>query len=469
MKDKLLGIRSTMHYTDKEEQQDKLFQDISRMLFIASAMIGEVGGEEEMFDAINRIEILPQFLGIEAGEHTTCLRPGCKFKTHANFFKSSENDIWLYKCPCCQTGEETITLAEFILEVFRRKYPNCSHRTIVQLIRRTFDVDFSKPFYKEIERRTSYNLDKLVNTEKDSYLHTLVRKRKLAEFYEEYSKIALMYTGEDNFDYSFYASRGAILEYFNEVKSQSKSNAIVEKINLLSDLGFIKKIQFDDIPLEFREKARYKENKETWSKDVSAYKTETITEEQLVQAEEIAKAVICNKIYRNKVSLEETISETCSFTKEEEQFLNRANKAIEDELNTKGYIALSSLVSKIDKKGKYYKKDEKEKLFNLLEDRIMLEANLKKIKATATNKKKYNMKRVKDKETILIRSDKKLEIAPRVRVKESIRKAKKKKSEKIIAKKKKAKAPTIVRTYIDGGCTMALMSDGTIDMIDIPF
>lgn len=463
----LLEKRAKITQEQKQQQQQQLFQNIARLLVISSAKIMNVSGEREMFDAINRLEHVEKFLQIEAGEHGACLRPGCNHKTHANLYKSEDDQIWLYRCPCCQSEKEVITFAELVIEVYKAQYPQLSHRSIVQAIRRAFDVDFSSDFYKGIAERVNYNMGVLNNAQDGSYLQKLIKKRKLDEFYEAYGEIAMKYAQEDNYDYSFYASRSAVLEHFKTTERKHRSNAVVEKINLLTDLGFISRIAFEDIPYEYRKNAKFKAvDAEIWFKDASAYQLNYITEEQLVKAEEYSKAIICNKIYRNKVSLEETINETCSFTKDEAKFLDRANKAIDDELKSKGYIALSSVVAKIDKKGKYYKKADKEKFFELLEDRILLEANVKKIKATESNKKLYNMKRVKDKEVILVKSDKESGVSDRIIVETSVRKAKQEKSESIKAKKQ---TPKVVETWFEGGCEMALLSNGEIDMIDIPF
>lgn len=482
MRDNLPEIKSTVSIEEKERQLDNLFNLVVRMLVVEGHKVKAVEGEAEMFDIINRLDI-DMALNIVAGEHMPCVRPGCHYKTHANFFRASDSKIWLYTCPCCKAGVETISLAELVIELFKYKYPQCNHRTIVRLIRKAFDANFVSEFYVETNNRLQYNLEILRNVDKDSYLGKLIKKRRLEELLEDYSEIAQMYLLEDNaYDFSFYASRKILLEYFRDMKHTSKSNAIVEKVNLLADMGFITKITGDEIPQEMRKKVKVKDDVDFFVKDVSVYQVRRITEEQLQQAEEYAKAVITNKIYRNKVSIQKSIDEACSFTKEEELFLNRANKAIEAELKSKGYIALSTLASKIDKKSKYYKKAEKDALLELLLDRVLLEANVRKIKATETNKAKYNMKRVKAGEVILVRSDKLVEVSPRIRVAESVRVAKKVKSDKIITKKKRKEIfknnPSatlgeleglkLVRTWKENGYIYREYDNGEIEE-DIPF
>ncbi|MCI7208531.1 MAG: hypothetical protein MSA15_21370 [Clostridium sp.] len=483
MVEKLYANRKEATYHTKYMQQEELFQKVLKMLVFEGNKLGEVDGEKEMFDAINRLDI-EMFLGVKEGQHGACLRPDCNFLSHANFFKATDSQIWLYSCPCCQAGAETITFSELVVELFKAKYPSCNHRTIVRLIRKAFNLDFVSDFYAETEQRLNYNMQKLREVDKKSELGKLIKSRRLEEFLEDYNEIAITYATEgEKYNYSFYASRSIILEYFKDIKKQAKGNSIMEKLNLMAELGFITRLQSDEIPSVLKRKIKYRKDKEEyWIKDVSVYQVNRITDEQLAQAEVYAKAIRSNKIYRNKVSLDESIKETCSFTKKEISFLNRANKDINKELDEKGYIALSSVISKIDKKCRFYKRQEKEQLYNLLEDRILLEANVKKIKATETNKKKYNMKRVVDRETILIKSDKVVEISERIVVEESVREAKKQKSEEAKKKlsksnkvkprknKKQSKEPVVVKTYIDSyGNTNVVYEDGSEDTIDIPF
>lgn len=482
MSERLYENRKEATYHTKNMQQEEFFQKILKILVFRGNKIKEVEGEKEMFDAINRLDI-EVYLGIKKGVHGPCLRPECNFLSHANFFKASDSQIWLYTCPCCQAGVETITFADLILELFRSKYPSCNHRTIVRLIRKAFNLDFVSEFYAEAEQRLRYNMEQLRKVDKKSELGKLIKSRRLEEFLEDYNEIAITYLREDGeYGYSFYASRSIILQYFQDIKKETKGNSIMEKLNLMVDLGFITRLETDEVPSELKRKVNYRKfvNEEYWLKDVAVYQVNRITDEQLKQAEVYAKAIRANKLYRNKVSLDETIRNACSFTKEEISFLKKANKDINKELEDKGYIALSSVISKIDKKCRFYKKQDKERLYNLLEDRILLEANVKKIKATETNKKKYNMKRVVDRETILVKSDKVVEISERILVEESVREAKKQKTEQIREKlskskkkprkKKTSKEPVVVREFLDEYGNPAVEYDnGDIDTIDIPF
>ena len=205
MNEKLLGIRKTLTYEAKEKQQEELFSNISRMLFLASFNIDEVEDENDMFDIINKLEGIEDFLKINK-KHIACLNPDCNYATHARFFRATDTGIWLHYCPCCQGEKEAITLAELVLKVFKAKYPKCNHKTIVQLIKRTFSVEYSSEFHREMSKRIDYNLDKMNELDNKSNLAKLIKKRRLDKFYGAFGDIAVMYSEPEN-DYSFYASR----------------------------------------------------------------------------------------------------------------------------------------------------------------------------------------------------------------------------------------------------------------------
>lgn len=371
--------------------------------------------DEDIKNYINKKIDVSSYFGTENGHGMNCLRVSCNNSTGANFYKYK--GITLYKCHWgCNCVNETISLFELILEVFKQQYKIMDYNIIMYKIKLMFNRNYTSIFYEEYSQIVEHNREMINNLHHRKYLYRLFKKRNLMDLYIDFTELALIYMREDaEIPYSFYCSNMVIKRTFKYVFNKPSSNYQIDKINLLVTLGLIEKLDEDNCGARMRAKiikAKTIANKDKgYIKATNAYRMHKLTLDDINKAEALAKIILENKIYNvNSETIKEVKQQNKKDLKANETFVKRAKKAIKEELNAKGYIQIQKIASKIDKKGKYYKKEEKQKLLDENIKRIISDYKLEIILVNKNARKELNLTRsIKDDTEILIR--KKTEIS----------------------------------------------------------
>lgn len=364
--------------------------------------------DEEMKDYINKKIDVCKYFDIKLGQGIPCLRTSCNNVIGANFYKSKGTT--LYKCHNCNCWHDTISLFELILEVYKQQLGIMDYNAVMFVIRMQFVPDYKSDFYKEFQNIIEHNRMMINNLHHRKYLARLFKRRNLFEFYEDFTELALIYMKEDEeIPYSFYCSNSVIKRTFTYILGKPGSNYQIEKTNLLVALGLIEKLDEDNCSKRMRAKiirAKTIANKDKgYIKATNAYRLKKLTLEDIQEAERKAKIIIDNKVYViKKDTFKEIAERDKKANKEAEVFIRRAKKAIKEELKAKGYIQVHKIVSKIDKKGKFYNKEQKQKLLDEHLKRIMSDYKLEIILVNENARKILNLtKSVKDNTEILVR------------------------------------------------------------------
>lgn len=367
--------------------------------------------DEELKHCINCIDIT-KYIGIELGQSIECVRVSCNNSYGANFFKSG--DITLYKCHIdCNCVVDTISLYELILETYKQQLGIMDYNVAMHYIKLDFMPNYKSKFYVEFEEMINHNREMIQTLHHRKYLSILFKRRKLMEFYMDFTELALIYMKEDEeIPYSFYCSNSVIKRTFKYVFGKNGNNYLIDKANILVALGLLEKLDEDTCSKRMREKIiRGKTiagKDKGYMKSTSAYRLRKLTLEDIKKAEKIAKFIIENKIYSiNNETFKEVEKSNKKKDKQNETFIKRAKKVLKEELKNKGYIQLHKVVSKIDPKYKYYKtKAEKEKLLEENLKRIKSDYKLDVILVDDNARKALNLpKSVKDNAKIIVRKN----------------------------------------------------------------
>lgn len=368
--------------------------------------------DAELKDRINTIDIT-KYLGIKLGERIDCIRTSCNNVHSANFFKNGNTT--LYKClDDCNCVIDTISLFDLIVEIYKQQVGVLDYNVALRYMKMDFMPNYESEFYREFREIIEHNRNLIENLHHRKNLALLFKRRKLMEFYYDFTELAMIYMKEDEeIPYSFYASNAVVKRTFNYVFGKTGSNYLLDKANILVALGLIEKLDEDSCSKRMRDKIVKAKiianNGKGYIKTTSAYRLRKLTPEDINRAEKLAKIILENKIYTIKAdTFKEIEKSNRKREKQNETFVKRAKEAIKEELKEKDYIQLHKVVSKIDKKGKYYNKAEKEKLFEENLRRIRNDLKLDVIEVDNNTRQVFRLTRsVKDGTQIIIKKNNK--------------------------------------------------------------
>ena len=370
--------------------------------------------DEDLKNRINCIDIT-KYMGIELGQGINCLRVSCNNSYGANFFKSGNTT--LYKCHIdCNCVIDTITLFDLIVEIYKQQRGVMDYNVALRHIKMDFMPNYESEFYKEFREIVEHNRKMIENLHHRKYLSMLFKRRKLMEFYYDFTELALIYMKEDEeIPYSFYASNSVVKRTYTYVFGKNGSNYTLDKANILVALGLVEKLDEDNCSKRMRAKivkakmlaSANSADGKTYIKTTSAYRLRKLTLEDINNAEKVAKFILENKIYTIKPgTFKEIEKSNKKRDKANETFVKRAKKAIKEELKKKDYIQLHKVVSKIDPKNKYYNKAQKEQLFEENLRRICNDYKLDIIVVDSNARKAFSLTRsVKDGAKLLIKKN----------------------------------------------------------------
>ena len=374
-----------------QEEKDKELTELYDKIYYALLMEGmkndyQINDPSELIDCLNKINLI-DYLDMKEGYGYQCIRKDCLSKmTNANFFKY--NGMWFYKCFTC-FDEKPVAQSKIILEIIKSQHPNLKHLDIVNITREMLSVDYKDEYYDMVKDTINHNLEIIKNLDKKSYLYKLLTKRKLDIFFEDFSEMAKVYSmkqqSSDN-KIAFYASREFMKKYFELVLGKKMNNSILQKIDVLNALGFIRKIGTDELNermmdkvITYQAKMRMSaKNKKNFLKQVNCFTIEKVSPEALEEAERVAKIIIDNKINILTQAHMELIKKPKELSEGELETVKTVGKLIKKLLKKRPYIVERNLKEQIDFE------ISKEVLNKVLE-----ENNLMLVKGTVKNKDKY--------------------------------------------------------------------------------
>ena len=132
-----------------------------------------------------------------------------------------------------------------------------THLDIVNITREMLSVDYTDEYYQMVKETIAHNIEIIENLDKKSYLYKLLTKRKLDIFFEDFASMARVYSMKQQSSdkkIAFYASREFMKKYFEIVLEKKANNSILQKIDVLNALGFIRKIGVDELDERMMEK-----------------------------------------------------------------------------------------------------------------------------------------------------------------------------------------------------------------------
>lgn len=346
----------------------------------------KINNPDELIDCLNRINLI-EYLGLKEGYGYQCVRKECLSKmTNANFYKY--NGIWMYKCFTC-FDEKPVPQSKIILDVIKTQHPNHSHLDIVNMTREMLSVDYTDEYYDMVKDTITHNLEIIRNLDKKSSLYKLLTKRKLDIFFKDFTEMARVYSMKqqsNNNKIAFYASREFMKKYFEFVLGKKANNSILQKIDVLNALGFIRKVGADELDERMMEKvityqAKMRmsaNNKKNFLKQVNCFTIEKVSPEALEEAERVAKIIIDNKINILTQAHMELIKKPKQLNENDLVAVETISNVISSLMGNKLYITQKALQSELDFK------ITKEVL-----DKVLEGNNLMLAKGTVKNKNKY--------------------------------------------------------------------------------
>ena len=377
-------------YKTQEEKNQEL-SELYDKIYYALLLEGmnndyQINDPSQLIDCLNKINLI-DYLGLKEGYGYQCIRKDCLSKmTNANFFRY--NGIWMYKCFTC-FDEKPVAQSKIILEIIKSQHPNLKHLDIVNMVREMLSVDYKDEYYDMVKETISHNLEIIKNLDKKSYLHKLLTKRKLDIFFEDFSEMAKVYSMKQQSNsnkIAFYASREFMKKYFEFVLGKKANNSILQKIDVLNALGFIRKIGVDELDermmdkvITYQAKMRMSaKNKKNFLKQVNCFTIEKMSPEALEEAERVAKIIIDNKINILTQAHMELIKKPQELSEDDLEIVEGVGNIINQLLEEKPYVVERELKEMVDAEL------TKEILNKVLEDN-----NLMLVKGTVKNKDKY--------------------------------------------------------------------------------
>lgn len=374
-----------------QDEKDKELTELYEKIYYALLLEGmnndyQINNPTELIDCLNKINLI-DYLGLKEGYGYQCIRKDCLSKmTNANFYKY--NDIWMYKCFTC-FDEKPVAQSKIILEIVKSQYPELKYLDIVNMVREMLSVDYNDEYYCMIKDTIAHNIEVMKNLDTKSYLYKLLTKRKLDIFFEDFSEMAKVYSMKQQSSsnkIAFYASREFMKNYFEYVLGKKANNSILQKIDVLNALGFIRKIGTDELDERLMEKViTYQakkrmsaKNKKNFLKQVNCFTIEKVSPEALEEAERVAKIIIDNKINILTQAHLELIKKPQELSSEELETVEGVGNIIKQMLQTKMYVAEKDLKCEIDVE-----------LTKDIMNKILDDFNLMLVKGTVKNKDKY--------------------------------------------------------------------------------
>ena len=376
-------------YKTEEEKKQEL-SELYDKIYYALLLEGmendfQINDPSQLIDCLNNINLI-DYLGLKEGHGYQCVRKDCLSKmTNANFFRY--NGIWMYKCFTC-FDEKPVAQSKVILEIIKSQHPGKTHLDIVNITREMLSVDYTDEYYQMVKETIAHNIEIIENLDKKSYLYKLLTKRKLDIFFEDFASMARVYSMKQQSSdkkIAFYASREFMKKYFEIVLEKKANNSILQKIDVLNALGFIRKIGVDELDERMMEKVigyqanirMSSKNKKNFLKQVNCFTIEKMSPEALEEAERVAKIIIDNKINILTQAHLKLIKKPQELNKKDLELVEEVSKVIKKLLRKKPYITEKYLKEQFDNL-------TKEVLNKALEDN-----NLMLVKGTVRNKDRY--------------------------------------------------------------------------------
>ena len=318
----------------------------------------------------------------------------------------------VYKCFGCHEEGEVYNVFEVLKRLFARRYKDTIKRTkerIFELLGVRLGSDYQRNAGDEL--RYAFNYVGKLDEEGHSVAKHLV-KSKLFGFYRQMLNIAEnritafpITNNEDEDCATFYVSYSYIAKWCKRegLKGCTKKEGVEDKVNELVKLGFIEKVSLFDIQDAFVNRTQKEQNKKAkWFidqmtkeeiqeamvfynvkseaelleiatskvKHVTYYRIPYLTVELLDCAEQIIQH---DKDYRVLKRGRSNKQATMTYGKDvakgmyqqsemelsflDQKFLNLANDVIDKLITEQGYFTEKQLLSKVDSRGKYFKKE----------------------------------------------------------------------------------------------------------------
>lgn len=318
----------------------------------------------------------------------------------------------VYKCFGCHEEGEVYNVFEVLKRLFARRYKDTIKRTkerIFELLGVRLGSDYQRNAVDEL--RYAFNYIGKLDEEGHPVAKKLV-KDKLFGFYRQMLNIAEnritvfpITNNEDEDCATFYVSYSYIAKWCKRegLKGCTKKEGVEDKVNELVKLGFIEKVSLFDIQEAFVNRTQKEQNKKAkWFidqmteeevqeamvfynvkseaelleiatskvKHVTYYRIPYLTVDVLDHAEKMIKH---DKDYRvlkrGRSNKQATMVYGKDFAKGmyqqsemelsflDQKFLNLANDVIDKLITEQGYFTEKQLLSKVDSRGKYFKKE----------------------------------------------------------------------------------------------------------------
>lgn len=371
----------------------------------------------DSFDFINQIPI--SYL-IEQDLYTkfSCVLPHHRDSApSANIVETNEGKERYYCFACCDDGHGLSTW-DVIYEIISHELNYNDYDTLKAVVN-ALGIELGSEYQRGAKNILDYNftmIDRL--GQEDELIKSLIRQGLLGTYTLlmnlTSTRLPLypLTNNKDDKNPTVFLSTTFVTQYAksNGLIGHGDRATVTRKINKLAKLGLIRKLAIDEIDAktlqttrEYRLKAIEREMKfmnEETSRELSKQrlaKEKTINFITIYPLNRMLRKKALDTIEYNKkkgvrakgFSMKQTLASSskekaeevfpqmkCELTKRDKLFIKYALKAVDELMNKQGYFTEKQIISAIDRKGKHFKKAEKETKFVQLEQIIKDERNI---------------------------------------------------------------------------------------------